>query len=102
MLEGSPVAQERDIKAICISGTPEALHEIQHPGPTVKSEVTNERISTYATIRQLCKCPANYFQPGVCKCIAAVRHGCGCLESLWMTRNGAHELIWGRGPVRVR
>lgn len=63
------------------------------PGPVVESGVTHERIATYVTTRQACQCPANYYQPGICKHIAAARHGCGCPESLWMTKKGAHELI---------
>ena len=52
-------------------------------GPTVDSDVDQDRIRRYYTTRSSCGCPANYFGKGVCKHLEAVKHGCPCPVTLW-------------------
>lgn len=54
------------------------------PCPNMESDVTRERIAHYSTTQTSCQCMANRFNRGDCKHIAAVRHGCGCPETVWL------------------
>ena len=53
-------------------------------GPQVDGDVTHQRIELYRTTRRACECPAKTYQEGECKHMLAVKHGCGCPQTLWM------------------